>query len=110
MIERAGGGGGAWLSLLDQIFLCLDLLRCAWKGAKCPMKSPAHLPSKHTRKPRTTEPSSFAGGVDAYVAAGALEVSLPRPRLTELLNCPCPSLRQPAHGLSLDSLDIVGWV
>lgn len=41
---------------------------------------------------------------------GALEVSLPRPRLTELLNCPLLSLRQPAHGLSLDSLDVVGRV
>lgn len=64
------GWGGAWLSLLDHVFLCLDLPRCASKGAKSPMKSPAHLPSKHTRKPRTTEPSSFAGGVDAYTAAG----------------------------------------
>lgn len=71
MIQRPGGVGvGAWLSLLDHVFLCLDLPRCASKGAKSPMKSPAHLPSKHTRKPRTTEPSSFAGGVDAYTAAG----------------------------------------
>lgn len=35
---------------------------------------------------------------------------LPRPRLTELWAQPFPSLHQPAHSLSLDGLDVVGWV
>lgn len=101
--------GGAWLAVGPYLPVPRSAQMCL-ERAKCAVKSPAHLPSQHTRKPRTAEPSSFAGGVDAYMAAGALEVSLPRSRLTELLNCPCPSLRQLAHGLSLDSLDIVGWV
>lgn len=112
MIQRAGRGreGLGFCCWIMCFFLCLDLPRCAWKGAKSPVKSPAHLPSNTPGSQAQQNHHLLQVEWMPRRLLGELEVSLHRPRPTELLNGPLPSLHQPAHGLSLDSLDVVGRV
>lgn len=101
--------GGTWLAVGPYLPVPRSAQMCLERGQVCSEITSSSAFTAH-QEAKDSRAIVFCRGVDAYMAAGALEVSLPRSRLTELLNCPCPSLRQPAHGLSLDSLDIVGWV
>lgn len=110
MIERAGGvGRGLALAVGPYLPVPTSAQMCSERG-QVPNETTSSSAFKAHQEAKNNRAIVFcrwSGCLHGCWGTGGVTA---RSRLTELLKCPLPSLRQPAHGLSLDSLDIVGWV